>query len=376
MVLWHALIMDAHRPRSTPASAACKRKGRGALGNPVGRYERLEREPVADGWWQEEENGSLATCVRDEPARRIISRNASPDIPFDQSLNPYRGCEHGCIYCYARPSHAYLGLSPGLDFETQLFAKPDAPAILERELRQPGYRPKTLMIGSNTDPYQPLERRRQITRQVLQVLAAFAHPVAITTKSALVARDIDVLAPMAGRRLAAVAISITTLDPRLARTMEPRAVSPQRRLQAVRALSAAGIPVSVMAAPMIPHVNDHELERILEAAAAAGATAASYTLLRLPLELKELFADWLAATMPARAARVLNRLRDCRDGSLYVADWGTRMSGSGSYAALLAQRFDLALRRSRLQHLSAGARELDTTQFHPPPRPNDQLRLF
>ncbi len=368
--------MDAHQPRTSPPGAARKRKGRGALSNPVGRYERFDRQPVADGWWQEVENAPLATCVRDETARSIISRNTSPDIPFDQSLNPYRGCEHGCIYCYARPSHAYLGLSPGLDFETQLFAKPDAPAILERELRQPGYRPKTLMIGSNTDPYQPLERRRQITRQVLQVLAAFAHPVAITTKSALVVRDIDVLAAMAGRHLAAVAISMTTLDRKLAQSMEPRAASPQRRLQAVRALSTAGIPVSVMAAPMIPYVNDHELERILEAAAAAGASAAGYTLLRLPLELKALFADWLAATMPARAARVLNRLRDCRDGSLYVADWGTRMSGSGTYAALLAQRFDLALRRSRLQHLAAGGRALDTTQFRPPPLPGDQLTLF
>lgn len=352
------------------------RKGRGAVGNPDGRFEAFTRQAVDDGWWQDAELPPLVTRVSEEPARRIISRNTSPDIPFDQSINPYRGCEHGCIYCYARPTHAYLGLSPGLDFETQLFAKSDAPTLLARELRRPGYRPTTIMLGSNTDPYQPVERQREITRRILHVLAAFRHPVAITSKSALVVRDIDVLAAMAADRLAAVAISITTLDPKLARTMEPRAASPARRLATIRALHGAGIPVSVMAAPLIPHLNDHELEGILDAAAAAGATAAGYTLLRLPLELKGLFAAWLTAHVPDRAARVLNRLRDCRDGSLYVSEWGTRMTGSGTYADLLTQRFAVACRRGGLERMSAGGRGLDTTKFCPPPLPGEQLQLL
>lgn len=351
-------------------------KGRGAVGNPTGRFEALSREAFDDGWWQDEDLPPLGTRVTEEPARRIISRNASPDIPFEQSINPYRGCEHGCIYCYARPTHSYLGLSPGLDFETKLFAKSDAPSLLARELRRSGYRPTTIMLGSNTDPYQPVERRLEITRQVLQVLAAFRHPVAITTKSALVVRDIDILAAMAAERLAAVAVSITTLDRRLARTMEPRAASPARRLEAIKSLSTAGIPVSVMAAPLIPHLNDHELEGILAAAATAGATAAGYTLLRLPLELKELFTNWLDAHAPDRAARVLNRLRDCRDGSLYVSEWSTRMTGRGTYAELLAQRFTVACRRSGLDRLSAGGRALDKTKFRPPPLPGDQLQLL
>lgn len=362
-----------HRPSRGRSPA---QKGRGAIGNPTGRFEVLSREAFDDGWWQEEDLPPLGTRVTEEPARRIISRNASPDIPFDQSINPYRGCEHGCIYCYARPTHSYLGLSPGLDFETQLFAKSEAPALLARELRRSGYRPTTIMLGSNTDPYQPVERRWQITRQVLQVMAAFRHPVAITTKSALVVRDIDILAPMAAERLAAVAVSITTLDRRLARTMEPRAASPARRLATIKSLSAAGIPVSVMAAPLIPHLNDHELEGILNAAVTAGATAAGYTLLRLPLELKDLFANWLDTHVPDRAARVLNRLRDCRDGSLYVSEWGTRMTGRGTYAELLAQRFAVACRRSGLDRLSAGGRALDTTKFRPPPVPGDQLQLL
>jgi DNA repair photolyase len=352
------------------------RKGRGAVGNPTGRFERHDREAVDDGWWQEEELPPLVTRVVDEPVRSVISRNTSPDIPFDRSINPYRGCEHGCIYCYARPTHAWLGLSPGLDFETQLFAKPDAAAVLDRELRRPGYRPALIMLGSNTDAYQPIERRRRITRRILEVLAAFRHPVAITTKSALVVRDIDILAPMAADGLVSVSVSITTLDPALARTMEPRATRPDRRLGAIRALHAAGIPVSVMAAPLIPHLNDHELERILEVAAAAGATAAGYTLVRLPLELKALFADWLAAHVPDRATRVLNRLRDCRDGSLYVSEWGTRMTGRGLYAELIAQRFAIACRRCGLDRMSTGGRPLDTTKFRPPPRPGDQLSLL
>ena len=310
----------------------------------------------------------------------MISRNSSPDVPFDRSINPYRGCEHGCVYCFARPTHAYLGLSPGLDFETRLFAKPDAARLLGAELNKPGYRPRPIMLGANTDPYQPIERRRRITRGILEVLAEFRHPVAIATKSALVARDLDILKPMARRRLVSVGLSITSLDPQLARLMEPRASTPSRRLTAVRALSEAGVPVAVMTAPLtaplIPFVNDHELEHILEAAAAAGASGANYVLLRLPLELKELFGEWLAAHFPNRAARVLGRMRDCRDGQLYVSDWGTRMKGSGEYSKLLAQRFALACRRLGLTHGSPAARPLDCSQFRIPPRPGDQMSLL
>ena len=352
------------------------RKGRGAIGNPTPRYEPHAREPVDDGWWHEEDVPARGTTVTDEAARQVISRNISPDIPFDRSINPYRGCEHGCVYCFARPSHAYLGLSPGLDFETRLFAKPAAPRLLAEELHRSGYRPRPIMLGANTDPYQPVERRREITRGILDVLASFNHPVAIATKSALVVRDLDILAPMAERRLVSVGISLTTLDPQLARVMEPRASSPQRRLDAMRTLAGAGVPISAMTAPLIPLINDHELERLLEAAATAGATGASYVLLRLPLELKGLFSEWLKAHYPDRAERVLNRLRDCRDGQLYVADWGTRMKGTGEYAALIGRRFALATRRLRLDQAGPGAHALDCSQFRPPPRAGEQLRLL
>ena len=347
------------------ASPAQPRKGRGAITNPEGRYERHTREALDDGWWTETEAPPLATTVTEDKTRRIISRNASPDISFDRSINPYRGCEHGCIYCFARPTHAFLGLSPGLDFETRLFAKPDAARLLADELRRPGYRPQVLMLGANTDPYQPVERRLQITRGILEVLAACAHPLAIVTKSALVVRDIDLLAPMAARRLVCVGISVTTLDSRLARIMEPRAAAPARRLAAIRALSSAGVPVRVMAAPMIPFVNDHELERILGAAAGEGATAASRVLLRLPWELKELFEEWLQAHFPDRAARVLACIRECHGGSLYQARWGERMRGSGAWAELLGKRFELACRRFGLAAGDAVSR-LDTTRFRPP----------
>jgi len=342
------------------------RKGRGATGNPLCRYDRERRETIDDGWRQDDPPPAPGTTVTDEACRRVISRNTSPDIPFDRSINPYRGCEHGCVYCFARPTHAYLGLSPGLDFETKLFAKPDAARLLAQELRRPGYRAAPIMLGANTDPYQPIERRRRITRGLLEVLAAFEHPVAVTTKSALVVRDLDILGPMASRRLAGVAVSLTTLDPQLARVMEPRATSPSRRLTAMRALSEAGVPVSVMAAPMIPFVNDHELERILEAAAAAGASAAGWVLLRLPLELKDLFGDWLQAHFPDRAARVLARVRDCREGALYSAEWGTRLKGTGEYAAMLAQRFGRACARHGLEVAGSPARALDCSRFRPP----------
>jgi DNA repair photolyase len=351
-------------------------KGRGAVGNPPGRYEALayaldEGAEAGDAARPD----PLRTTVTDEACRTIISRNRSPDIPFDRSINPYRGCEHGCVYCYARPTHAYLGLSPGLDFETRLFAKTDAAEVLARELAKPGYRPRPIMLGANTDPYQPVERSRGITRAILEVLAAHRHPVTITTKSALVVRDLDLLAAMAERRLASVGMSLTTLDAGLARIMEPRASSPRRRLDAIAALAEARVPVTVVVAPMIPFVNDHELERILDAAAAAGAAGAAYTLLRLPLELKEGFAAWLETHLPERAGRVLARLRDCRGGSLYVSDFGERMRGKGDYAEILAKRFALACKRLGLA-TGRGLSELDCSQFAVPQRDDRELRLL
>ncbi len=355
-------IASAETPPPAP------RKGRGALGNREGRYERQTRTPVDDGWWQEAEAlPALPTLVSEDQSRTVISRNTSPDVPFDRSVNPYRGCEHGCIYCFARPTHAFLGLSAGLDFETKLYAKRDAARLLTAELRRKGYRAQPLMLGSNTDPYQPVERKLGITRAILEVLAACEHPVAIATKSALVVRDLDILAPMAERGLASVGISVTTLDPALARTMEPRAGAPAKRLAAIRALADAGVPVSVLAAPVIPFVNDHELERILEAAAESGATAASRILLRLPWELKELFEDWLRAHFPDRADRVLACVRDCHGGTLYEARWGERMRGSGPWADLLHRRFDVACRRLGLGTGSPAARALDCSRFRPPP---------
>ncbi len=359
-----------------------KRKGRGAVGSPAPRFDRLSRQAVDDGWFHPPEDGEegeappLPTTVQADSARTVISRNSSPDIPFEQSVNPYRGCEHGCVYCYARPTHAYLGLSPGLDFETRLFAKFDAPELLERELRARTYRCRTVALGTNTDCYQPIEREHRITRRVLEVLAAFDHPVMITTKSALVTRDIDLLAPMAARRLAMVCVSVTTLDAALARTLEPRAAAPHRRLATIRALSDAGIPVAVMASPMIPGLTDPELEDILAAAAAAGAVGAAYLLLRLPHEVKDLMAAWLEAHRPDRARRVLSLVRQCRDGRLNDPAFGSRFTGAGPYADLLRQRFHAACRRlglaGRLQAIAA----LDTTAFRAPPAPGAQLALF
>ncbi len=353
-------------------------KGRGAVSNASSRFERYGREVLGDDDAIGEDDLPAAppTSVVEELTRSIISRNTSPDIPFDQSINPYKGCEHGCVYCYARPTHAYLGLSPGLDFETRLFAKTHAPRILERELRKPGYRPRTLMLGANTDPYQPIERDRRITRGILEVLAAFNHPVAITTKSALIARDLDILAPMAERRLVSVGISVTTLDGPLARTLEPRASAPRRRVDTIRALSGAGIPVMAMVAPVIPFLNDHELETVLAAAAGAGALAANYILLRLPLEVKDLFSQWLHTHVPERAERILNQVRDARNGHLYVSDFGRRMTGTGAYAELLAQRFDLACRRLGLATGRPAGMALDTRRFRPPPEAGEQLSLL
>jgi DNA repair photolyase len=357
------------------------RKGRGAVSNRVGRFERHEREAVDDGWRHETADAAdddlppLRTTVGIDATRTIIARNQSPDVPFDQSINPYRGCEHGCVYCFARPTHAFLGLSPGLDFETKLLMKPDAAALLDRELRRPGYKPSVIALGTNTDPYQPLERTQRITRSILEVLAAFNHPVGIVTKSALVTRDIDVLAPMAAKRLAHVYVSVTTLDRDLARKMEPRAATPAKRLEAIVALAAAGIPTGVMTAPMIPALNDREMESILEAATAAGATSAGYVVLRLPLEIKNLFQEWLETHFPDRAKHVLNMIRDLRGGELYDATFGARMRGRGPYADLLRKRFKLATQRLKLDSY----RErwaFDFSLFRPPPKAGEQLRLL
>ena len=364
---------------------ARKRTGRGAITNREGRFERLHSERIDDGWTAAEDLGEepprLDTQVYLDTSRTVIARNQSPDIGFDRSINPYRGCEHGCIYCYARPTHAWLGLSPGLDFETKLFAKPNAAEILRRELASPRYRPRTIAMGTNTDPYQPIERRLQITRQILEVLAEHDHPVSIVTKSHLVCRDIDILAPMAAKGLASVSVSVTTLDQKLARAMEPRAAPPERRLATITELARAEIPVGVMVAPVIPALTDHELEAILIRARQAGAGRAGYIVLRLPLELMELFQEWLAEHVPDRERRVLNRLREFRNGELYQSEFGSRMRGSGRHAELLATRFRLTCRQNGLNidRNSVDSRRLDNAQFHVLARANsksEQLQLF
>jgi DNA repair photolyase len=345
------------------------RKGRGAVSNPAVRFESTAREAFDDGW------GSLAdladlpplpTTLLKDSARTAMAWNASPDIGFDRSINPYRGCEHGCIYCYARPTHAYLGHSPGLDFETRLYFKPDLPALLERELRKPGYVARPVALGANTDPYQPVERTLSLTRQVLEVLERFGHPVTIVTKSAGVLRDLDILQRMARRNLVHVCLSVTTLDNGLARSMEPRAAAPARRLAAIQALAQAGIPTAVLAAPMIPGLNDAELERILSACAAAGATRAGYVLLRLPLEIRQMFEDWLRAHLPDRAARVLALVRQTRAGRMNDSGFGTRQTGTGAYADMLADRFRLASSRLGLNRSGVAAQRLDCGQFAVP----------
>ncbi|MDD2876205.1 MAG: PA0069 family radical SAM protein [Acidiphilium sp.] len=351
--------------------------GRGTSLDPANRFEKASRDSFDDGWETLAEDAPPPpTILIRDATRSILSRNISPDIGFDRGLNPYRGCEHGCIYCYARPTHAYLGFSAGLDFETKLIFKPEAAALLERELSRKSYVPSPIVVGSNTDPYQPVERQLKLTRAVLEVLDRFNHPVSIITKSAGVLRDTDILQRMAARHLARVHISITTLDPRLARAMEPRAASPTRRLDAVAGLTAAGIPVGVLAAPMIPGLNDAELERILEAAARAGARSAHAILLRLPHELGALFEDWLNRTMPDRAAHILSLIRQTRDGALNDAKFGSRFKGTGPYASLLTARF----RRAAAQlGLSDAPSPLDCTAFARPHQrsgPAAQLSLF
>ena len=347
-------------------------KGRGATLNPPGRFARALSQAVDDGWYREATPDSVATEVRAEAARTVIARNDSPDIPFAQSINPYRGCEHGCVYCYARPSHAYVDLSPGLDFETRLFYKADAARLLRAELARPGYRCMPIMLGANTDPYQPVEKRLRVTREILEVLLQARHPVTVITKGALVLRDLDLLQEFASMKLLRVTVSLTTLDPELKRTLEPRAASPQARLRVIRALADAGVPVGVLTAPIIPAVNDAELEALLAAAAGAGATRAGYVLLRLPHEVKDLFRAWLEQHLPLRAAHVMSLIRQARDGRDNDPRFGQRMRGNGPWAAMLRARFELARKRLGL----SGERDpdLDSTRFCPP-HGSSQLEL-
>jgi DNA repair photolyase len=350
--------------------------GRGATVQPAARYESTHSEPVDDGWGRDDADAPpIRTRVTLERPRRVISRNDSPDVPFERSINPYRGCEHGCVYCFARPTHAYMGLSPGLDFETQLFAKAGAAACLREELARPGYACRPIALGINTDAYQPVERRLRITRELLEVLRETRHPVTIVTKSCLVERDLDLLVPMAQAGLAQVAVSVTTLDRELARRMEPRAAAPQRRIETIRRLTGAGVPVSLLVAPLIPVLTDAETEDLLEAGAAAGAVAAGYVLLRLPREVAPIFEAWLRTHVPLRAGHVLSRLRDSHGGRLYDARFGKRMTGDGPYAQLLRQRFRLARRRAGLADRMPA---LDTGRFTPPREPSGdgQMDLF
>jgi DNA repair photolyase len=353
--------------------ADARRRGRSAGVNPSGRYEPVSRHVFDDGWQTIEELPPFATEVQVERPRTIITRNDSPDLSFDRSINPYRGCEHGCIYCFARPTHAYLGLSAGLDFESKLFARPDAAKLLERELARPGYKPATLAIGTNTDPYQPIEKEWRIMRALLEVLEAARHPVAIVTKSALVLRDADILSRMAEKGLAKVALSVTTLDRKLARAMEPRAATPALRLKAIHGLAEAGVPVSVMVAPIIPALTDHEIERILDSARAAGAEEAGFILLRLPLEVSPLFRDWLLRNFPDRYRHVMNLIRSMRGGKDYDSQFGARMRGSGPYAWQIARRFEMAIKRLGFRDRR---RPLDTSRFAAPQQSERQLALF
>lgn len=350
-----------------------RNRGRSAGINPSGRFEPVSRHVFDDGWNSLEELPPFKTEVQVEKPRTIITRNESPDISFDRSINPYRGCEHGCVYCFARPTHAFMGLSPGLDFESKLFAKPDAARMLDRELSKPGYQPRTIAIGTNTDPYQPIEKQYRIMREILEVLEARGHPVGIVTKSALVTRDIDILSRMAERGLAKVALSVTTMDRMLARTMEPRASTPTKRLEAIRQLSDAGIPASVMVAPIIPGLNDPEMERILDSARAAGAREAGYVILRLPLEVAPIFKDWLLRHYPDRYRHVMSLIRSMRDGKDYDSEWGKRMKGAGPYAWQIGRRFEIAAKRLGL---NAERRQLRIDQFVAGSGASEQLMLL
>ena len=350
-----------------------RRRGRGAQSNASGRYEPLARIAFDDGWRSLDELPPFKTTVQTEAARKIITRNDSPDIGFDRSINPYRGCEHGCVYCFARPTHAHLGLSPGLDFESRLFVKPEAAELLEKELSASGYEPRVIAIGTNTDPYQPIERRYKVMRRILEVLDRAGHPVGIVTKSALVLRDLDILARMAERRLAKVALSVTTLDGELARKMEPRAATPMRRLETLRRLAQVGVPTTAWVAPVIPALNDSEIERLLDAVAAAGVKEAGYVLLRLPLEVRDLFREWLIENYPDRYRHVFKLIRDTRGGKDYDSAWGKRMKGSGPYAWMIGRRFEVACEKLRL---NARKFTLTTEHFRHPNPVSEQLSLF
>lgn len=348
------------------------RKGRASLRNAPGRFE-LDREDLDDGWHQDPIPDAIPTDIRIEQARSVISFNRSPDLPFDRSINPYRGCEHGCIYCFARPSHAYLGLSPGLDFETRLIARSNAAEVLRQELSKPRYKVATLALGTNTDPYQPCERDLGVTRACLEVLRDFNHPIAVVTKGSLIERDLDILSEMAAKGLARVGISVTTLDPDLSRRMEPRAPTPARRLAIINRLAEAGVPVRIMTSPIVPGLTDHELEALLAAGAEAGADAASWIMLRLPREVSQLWQDWLAEHEPGRAAKVMARLREMHGGRDYDPRWGARMRGEGEYAEMIGRRFKMACKRMGLAQRSSDLRQ---DLFQVPPQAGDQLRLF
>ena len=349
-------------------------RGRGARSNASGRFEQETRETFDDGWTADDgEPQQITTTVTAEKAKVIISHNDSPDVGFSASINPYRGCEHGCIYCYARPAHAYMGLSPGLDFETKLFFKPEAARLLEAELSKPRYVPEYIHIGGNTDPYQPQERRLRITRQIIEVLGRFNHPFSIITKSALIQRDLDLLGPMGAQGLARVAVSVTTLDRKLARSMEPRAATPEKRIETIKRLADAGVPTIVMFAPCIPGLNDHEMEAVLERAAAAGAVGAGYVTLRLPREIADLFQEWLNTDQPDKATKVMSLLRQMRGGKTYDSQWGQRMKGQGPLAALNSKRFAAAKAR---YGLAAKLPPMDLGQFRVPPKTGSQIDLF
>ena len=361
-------------PATAPAIPQVKARGRGVGSNSSGRFEAFKRSGIDDGWHREDEDlPVLKTHVTEEAARSIIARNISPDISFDRSINPYRGCEHGCSYCYARPSHAYLGLSAGLDFESRLFAKTNAVELLHKELGAKGYEPATIALGANTDPYQPVERQYRLTREILKILNECNHPVGIVTKSALVTRDIDILKPMAEKGLVKVAVSITTLDHKLSRQMEPRASAPGKRLQALELLAASGIPTVAMTAPIIPAINDMEIEKLLGAAQSAGAREAGYVLLRLPHELKDLFREWLEREFPDRAKHVMNLVRDIRGGRDNDPEFGARMTGRGPYAWQIGRRFELACKRLGLNKAKL---KLRTDLFERPIQPGEQLSLL
>jgi DNA repair photolyase len=364
---------DAGSAPLGPEVVTERRRGRGAQSNASGRYEPTARVAFDDGWQSLEDLPPFKTTISIDTSRKVIAHNDSPDVGFDRSINPYRGCEHGCIYCFARPTHAYLGLSPGLDFESKLTIKPDAPALLEKELAAPGYEPRVIAIGTNTDPYQPIEREHRIMRGILEVLEKAGHPVGIVTKSALVVRDIDILSRMAERNLVKVGISVTTLDAKLARSMEPRASTPTKRLEALQKLTAAGVPTKVMMGPVIPALNDSEMERILDSAAHLGVKEASYIVLRLPLEVRDLFREWLIANYPDRYRHVFTLIRDMRGGKDYDSQWGTRMTGTGPLAWMIGRRFDIACDKLGLNKKRV---KLSTDHFVRPNRDGNQLTLF